>query len=211
MSRSGFETWDYRLISEYENWEKHIHATQQPELAERTIKASILLNQLVTVEKDGFRTSPGLEGKLTKLIEYGEPEFSKRFQEAMDLFLAEWGRFTAAKTPKLPLTESPQQVLNYLTEHNPFFQRWLDFEAQRPKRSQAEWDEVASQGLRHPEDEYAILMRELGQTLRELAANGKRMSLPCAKGIMYSHTLMPNDRILCTLAWLESTQQDSLR
>ena len=214
MQSAGFEIWNSTQFPIREDWEEHIKRTVPEELAVRTLQVTPFLEAWELYRRKGFVASPQLDAAMHALATYEEPLFTQRVDEASSLLVKELFEFMGGSMPstKIPQTISAQAVLDHVVENNPFFSRWLLFQSERPKRTPAEWDEYAAVGLSEEGDiEYARAMRELGQTLQQLIAEGRKMTEYVGIGLMHSHDLSGEDRYWNTVTWLHMAQEDSIR
>ena len=208
MTRFGFEVYDTTQFSSREVWEQHIAASFPDETASRIIEVSQLLELLTVFEAQGFHPTADLLGRIEAIAELRSSAFRQQFDEVRFQLIREIAG--SKDLAEIPLIVPARRVLEFIKQHNPFFSRWLAFQSERPRRGPSDWDEYAAEGVTEEDVEYAQTMRELGQTLLQLDAQGKKLNETVAEALMHSHELEGEDRYLNTITWLYMAQEDSV-
>lgn len=208
MTRFGFEVYSSSQFPSRDAWEQDISARLPATIADQTIAVGQLLELITIFETQGFHLSAELTASFESLATRSPQEFPEHFDELRDRLIQELA--TSNELEDAPLTVAPSQVLQYIRQHNPFYSRWIAFQAERPRRSPSDWEEYAVQGVAEEDVEYAQTIREMSQTLIDLGKKGKLLSASVAEGLKHSHELEGEERYLDTITWLYMAQQDGL-
>jgi len=183
------------------------------ELAAREPFATLIIavQGIALLKRRGIVPSENLRLSLLELQKYsGEILDDKSGLIGLQLIEALTGSHIPKDSSRSIRKVSAQEVFNHVATHNPFFQRWLKFRDARPARDPEEWEQFAVENLPAFQHDYAIAMRELGQTLTDFIHDRRTLNPDIAYRLKHSHVFDGPESAIGLLAWLDVAEQEGL-